>query len=236
MNRARSEERSPSARDEARGESAAATVSTILAAGISSGAKRRGGGEQRETEQRGGHYGWGKADEHEDEGKEPGPDKVKANFGLSGALAKDVNTGNVYKGILLKWSEPSEARAPTKRWRLYVFKGGDVIDTLHVHRQSAYLVGREEKIADILVEHPSCSKQHAVLQFRLKEKVDEKAMTTTRSVKPYIMDLDSTNGTFLNGKRIEGSRYVELMEKDCLKFGNSSREYVLLHDKSKSDT
>ena len=30
------------------------------------------------------------------------------------------------------------------------------------------------------------------------------------------MDLDSTNGTKLNGVKIEGSRYYELMEKDII--------------------
>ncbi len=42
----------------------------------------------------------------------------------------------------------------------------------------------------------------------------------------------SSNGTFLNNQRIEPRRYVELKEKDVLKFGYSSREYVLLHDQS----
>lgn len=51
-------------------------------------------------------------------------------------------------------------------------------------------------------------------------------------VLPYLMDLDSTNGTFINGERIEGRRYYELREKDLLKFGSSSREYVLLKDDS----
>lgn len=55
--------------------------------------------------------------------------------------------------------------------------------TLHIHRQSAYLVGREKRVADIVVDHPSCSKQHAVVQFRLFEKVDEKSGTTRRSVR-----------------------------------------------------
>jgi smad nuclear-interacting protein 1 len=116
--------------------------------------------------------------------------KQAANFGLSGALAKDVGTGNLYKGVLLKWSEPADARAPTKKWRLYVFKGDQVMQTLYIHRQSAYLVGRERKIADIPVDHPSCSKQHAVIQFRQKEVVQEAEMQTVRSVRPYIMDLE----------------------------------------------
>lgn len=40
---------------------------------------------------------------------------------------------------------------------------------LFVHRQSAYLFGRERKVADIPIDHPSCSGQHAVLQYRQVE-------------------------------------------------------------------
>ena len=46
------------------------------------------------------------------------------------------------------------------------------------------------------------------------------------------MDLGSTNGTYVNGERIEAERYVELLERDLLRFGYSSREYVLLHEES----
>ena len=46
--------------------------------------------------------------------------------------------------------------------------------------------------------------------------------------RPYVMDLNSTNGTFLNGKRIEGARFYELLPQDVLKFGESTREYVLI--------
>lgn len=41
-----------------------------------------------------------------------------------------------------------------------------VQDPLPIHRQSFYLFGRERRVADIPTDHPSCSKQHAVLQFR----------------------------------------------------------------------
>lgn len=54
--------------------------------------------------------------------------------------------------------------------------------------------------------------------------------TMGRRVKPYIIDLGSGNGTYLNNQRIEPQRYYELKEKDVLKFGFSSREYVLLHE------
>lgn len=44
--------------------------------------------------------------------------------------------------------------------------GDDSMPVLHIHRQSGYLLGRDRKVADIPIDHPSCSKQHAVLQFR----------------------------------------------------------------------
>jgi len=56
-----------------------------------------------------------------------------------------------------------------------------------------------------------------------------------KRVRPYVIDLESSNGTFVNNNKIEPRRYVELREKDVLKFGFSSREYVLLHDQSQVD-
>ncbi|KAG1692855.1 hypothetical protein DVH05_024144 [Phytophthora capsici] len=60
------------------------------------------------------------------------------------------------------------------------------------------------------------------------QKETEDGLGFEQEVRPYIMDLDSTNSTFLNGHKIEGSRYIELKEKDVLKFGDSTREYVLM--------
>ena len=174
---------------------------------------------------------WGtKAEDDEDDERErryeADEDAAKPDFGLSGALAKDENTGNVYKGHVLKWTEPDDARKPVDRWRIYEYKNGEQVKILHIHRQSAFLVGRIKDIADILTMHPSCSGQHAVLQFRLKILKDD--LDEVRVVLPYVMDLESTNGTFLNGERLAPARYVELREKDMLKFGSSSREYVLI--------
>lgn len=67
---------------------------------------------------------------------------------------------------------------------------------------------------------------------RRTEKEGSDGMMVT-AVRPYIMDLGSTNGTFLNGERLESQRYYELLEQDMIRVGNSSREYVLLHDKSR---
>lgn len=103
---------------------------------------------------------------------------------------------------------------------------------LYIHRQSSYLFGRDRSIADIPVDHPSCSSQHAVLCYRLVALPQEPGSMSPpkRTVKPYIIDLESTNGTFLNGRRVASSRYIELRAGDVIKFGSSSRDFVLLHD------
>lgn len=155
-------------------------------------------------------------------------DKDKPNFEVSGKLAEETNT---YKGIVIKYAEPPEARKPKKRWRLYPFKGEESMKVMHIHRQSAYLLGRDRRVADIPIDHPSCSKQHAVLQFRLVNYTRENG-SEGRRIRPYIIDLGAANGTYLNNKRIDAERYVELMEKDVLKFGFSTREYVVLTDKA----
>ncbi|KAF0289438.1 Smad nuclear-interacting protein 1 [Amphibalanus amphitrite] len=163
---------------------------------------------------------------------EPAAEKELPNFGLSGKLIEDTNTCN---GVVVKYTEPPEARKPRKHWRLYVFKGEETMPTLHIHRQSAFLLGRDRKVADIPIDHPSCSKQHAALQYRLTT-AERSDGTTARVIRPYIIDLDSANGTYVNNKRIDPRRYVEIMERDVLKFGFSSREYVLLHESSQADS
>ncbi|XP_053820305.1 smad nuclear-interacting protein 1 [Vidua chalybeata] len=188
---------------------------------------------ERRREHRQGTEGSGEqnADPWQAESKakeKPAANKEKPSFELSGALLEDTNT---FRGVVIKYSEPPEARIPKTRWRLYPFKNDEFLPVMYIHRQSAYLLGRHRRIADIPIDHPSCSKQHAVFQYRLVEYTRADG-TVGRRVRPYIIDLGSGNGTFLNNQRIEPQRYYELKEKDVLKFGFSSREYVLLHESS----
>lgn len=64
--------------------------------------------------------------------------------------------------------------------------------------------------------------------------------------RPFVIDLESTNGTMVNNEQIPVSRYYELKASDgrlgplavgmhlipslVLKFGQSTREYVLLQE------
>ncbi|KAF9156791.1 hypothetical protein BG015_001123 [Linnemannia schmuckeri] len=206
---------------------------------------RREGGPRHESTFRSGPPGggsgkpdvWGSkmvAADEEERKKKPviaEEDKEKPNFGLSGSLAAETNT--TANGTVLKYNEPPEARKPAQKWRLYVFKGDKEIDLLHIHRQSAFLFGRDRNVVDVPIEHPSCSKQHAVLQFRQIVETDTLGQAK-RTTKPFIIDLESANGTFVNGTKIPPTRYYELKLSDVLKFGASTREFVLLHESAES--
>ncbi|KAI1347055.1 SMAD/FHA domain-containing protein [Xylaria sp. FL0043] len=164
-------------------------------------------------------------------GEEPPKPKEKPNYGNSGALAAASNSITQADGstIVLKYHEPSEARKPSPKdqWKLFVFKGEDIIDTIPLSNRSCWLVGRDVAVVDMVAEHPSVSKQHAVIQFRYIEKRNEYGDKLGK-VKPYLIDLESANGTLLNSKKVPPTRYLELREKDMIQFGQSTREYVLM--------
>ncbi|KAE8152686.1 SMAD/FHA domain-containing protein [Aspergillus avenaceus] len=165
------------------------------------------------------------------DGTAPPPEKEKPNFAPTGRLAAESNTVDVNGGgtVVLKYHEPPEARKPPGKepWRLYVFKGEDLLEVVELNERSCWLVGRERLVVDFPLDHPSCSKQHAAIQFRFVEKRNEFGDRIGR-VKPYLIDLESANGSSVNGDPIPNKRYIELMDKDVVKFGLSSREYVLM--------
>lgn len=152
---------------------------------------------------------------------DPPVEKEAPNFAPTGLLAAATNTVN---GVVLKYSEPAEARKPpgSQRWRLFVFKDKEIVDTVDLNNNSCWLVGRDRAVADLPVDHPSCSKQHAVLQFRYMMKVGEFG-DKQGGVRPYIIDLESANGTMLGKTKVPARRYLELKEGDLIMFGLSTR-------------
>ncbi|KAF4683632.1 Cyclin-dependent kinases regulatory subunit 2 [Perkinsus olseni] len=176
--------------------------------------------------------------EKSEEKEEKKEEKEKPNFEVSGLLAEEQNSKN---GIALMFSQPADAAMPTDAWRLYENRdeaqNGDGDKILHIHRKSCYLFGKDWRLTDcndeaplcfIPIDHPTCSRQHAVIQFRLVGDV----------TKPYLLDLGGKNGTFVNEKRVPAAKYYELREGDLIKFAHSSKSYVLLSAgplKSKED-
>lgn len=98
---------------------------------------------------------WGSESAGEESSKKP---REEANFEQSGLLFSEANT---FKGVVIQHVEPAEARKPKLRWRLYPFKDNELLHIVYIHRQSAYLIGRDNNVCDIVLLHPSVSKQHA---------------------------------------------------------------------------
>lgn len=168
------------------------------------------------------------------EGDEEIQEKDKPNYYPTGILAAASNRIETADGtaITLKYHEPPEARLPPSRddWKLFVFKDKEVLETIGLSARSCWLIGREARVVDLPAEHPSVSGQHAVVQFRYVEKRDEFGDRKGR-VKPYVIDLESKSGTVLNGGAVEAGRYVEVRSGDVLKFGESTRDYVVMLDR-----
>ncbi len=51
-----------------------------------------------------------------------------------------------------------------------------------------------------------------------------------------MLDIESSNGTMLNGERIKPARYYELKSGDSIGFGFSKREFVFLGENEVEET
>lgn len=177
----------------------------------------------------------------EDDYKRFKPEKKKVIlpiFEPSGLLELESNNK---EGILLKHIKPLDAQSPDSYWDKYniparrriVFKAilykrgqSTPIKEYNMDEKDHYLIGRglgrslgnnvdlgsedeQEKeiiLADIPVPEETCSKQHCVIQFR----------NISDTLKAYVMDLDSSNGTVLNSVVLPRARYVELRAGDVI--------------------
>ncbi len=157
------------------------------------------------------------------------PPKELPNFEVSGVLADDQNQIN---GVALNFALPPDSARASEApgdWRMYEFKGDDSGAVVKLYDKACYLVGSDpdltnvtehnEEIEFVKLEDSTVSRQHAVVQFRRRP----------NGVLPYLLDLGSTNGSFLNESRIEPGRYIELRNQDVVRFGRCDSDYVILH-------
>lgn len=163
------------------------------------------------------------------------PKEILPVFEPSGLLELESNGE---EGIALKHVEPSDARSPRDHWidnkvplknrdlfQAVLYRKGQSVPMKEydLEAKSSYIVGRnlgrslkesEEKevvIADIGIPEETCSKQHCAIQFR----------EVRGKLAAYVIDLESSNGTSLNGARLPAARYVELRSGDLI---NTSAE------------
>lgn len=77
-----------------------------------------------------------------------------------------------------------------------------------------FLLGRQDDAVDFILAHPSISRVHAVLQYRNDGAI-------------LLLDLKSAQGSFVNKKPCQEGVYERLYVGDVVKFGASSRLYVI---------
>ncbi|KAI4352340.1 hypothetical protein L6164_006603 [Bauhinia variegata] len=116
------------------------------------------------------------------------------------------------QNIEVPYKIPPWSGAPCHNYCLEVLKDGCIIEKLDVYEKGAYMFGRLD-LCDFLLEHPTISRFHAVIQFK-------------RSGDAYLYDLGSTHGTFLNKKQVEKNMYMDLHVGDVIRFGRSSRLFI----------
>lgn len=100
-------------------------------------------------------------------------------------------------------------------------------------QQAATYFGRDRSIADVPLDHPSCSSQHAVVANLLHfdgcgEVAGCADWSDVFDIDVAIMDLKSTHGTTVNGERLSPMLWRRLKVGDTIVFGLSSRQYVVV--------
>ena len=71
---------------------------------------------------------------------------------------------------------------------------------------------KEKKEKEKAKKQKNISRQHAVIQFRKIRKEKE------WEIVPYLIDLNSTNGTYLNGDKIDNKKYFQIKkQKEMIK-------------------
>ncbi|XP_061116872.1 kanadaptin [Conger conger] len=131
--------------------------------------------------------------------------------------------GNFKPGPPLAYSEPPWGGVSEIRYSLEILKNGAIVDTVPLTQSSYFVVGRLP-LCDVSLEHPSISRYHSVLQYRLFP--GEEGVVGEESGF-YAFDLGSTHGTFVNKNKIPPKTYIRIRVGHMLKFGGSTRLFIL---------
>lgn len=114
------------------------------------------------------------------------------------------------------YEEPDWAEAPTTDLEFQILKDHHEVGVLPItqDKTKAHLIfGRVPQLCDHVMSHPSTSRQHAVIQFGINSQV-------------FVFDM-STHGVVLDNERVPARDFAKVPLGAALRFGGSSRQYVL---------
>eukprot|EP00736_Rhodelphis_marinus_P000156 Rmarinus@m.17433 len=124
-------------------------------------------------------------------------------------------TGNFFGGGLPHQAVPDWAIKPNKPGLTFVTKTkkGKTLKTDAINSKEMFLIGRHPS-CDIVLDHPSVSRRHAALVHHVN------GLT-------YLVDLDTSQGTHVDGTRIEPNRPLQIDEGLQIRFGNDPCRYEI---------
>ncbi|KAI1894892.1 hypothetical protein AGOR_G00120440 [Albula goreensis] len=110
---------------------------------------------------------------------------------------------------------PSWAGKPPPGLHLDVVKGDKLVEKLIIDEKKYYLFGRNPDMCDFTIDHQSCSRVHAALVYHKHLK------------RLFLIDLNSTHGTFLGHIRLEAHKPQQVPIDSTVSFGASTRAYTI---------
>lgn len=162
-----------------------------------------------------------RSDEEEEDGA---PVKTRQEVKPRVLPAKGPSPGEFKPHPPIPYTEPPWGGVVTDiPYALEILKNGTIVDEVPLTQRSYFVVGRLP-VCDIPVEHPSISRYHAVIQYR-GQAGEEEAVGEESGF--YIHDLGSTHGTFVNKNKVPPKTYIRLRVGHVLKFGGSTRLFIL---------
>ena len=130
----------------------------------------------------------------------------------------------------IPYVEPKWSGCPSSPYRLEVIKGGKIIEKINLTERPYTVFGRARN-CHVELEHPSISRFHAVVQCRAPQEGEENQEEDEPCKDAFfVYDLGSTHGTTVNKEQVRPRAFYRLRLGHMLKFGGSSRMFVLVSD------
>ncbi|XP_046383270.1 kanadaptin [Ischnura elegans] len=142
-----------------------------------------------------------------------------------------ISTPKRENSVPIPYTEPTWSSLLEEPYSLEVLKSGAIIENVDLSSKPFFVFGRQSN-CDVCLGHPTISRHHAVLQHKAKS--DDEG-DRYKDAGLYIYDLGSTHGTFVNKQIIPKQRYIRLRVGYMVKFGGSTRSYIVVGPQSDAE-
>eukprot|EP00798_Chlamydomonas_sp_ICE-L_P014640 gene14640-20676_t len=115
----------------------------------------------------------------------------------------------------MSFTPPSWASQPERVATLEVYsESRQLKETRPIDTKPYYLLGRAADQVDIVLDDSSCSRAHAALVHHSDGRL-------------FLIDLQSTHGTTIDGRPISGNKPAVLKDGACVKFGQLTQRFII---------